>query len=238
MELSCQIPRWCWSMACGRCGETPPLNIHKSGLVIRTPSWGTILPTLWTRKLRLPKVKWFTQGCGGVCSVAQSCLTLWDPTEYSPTGSSVHGISQARLLEQVSISSSKGSFLPRDWNQGSASPALVGRFFTTEPPGKPLPKVTPNISSQVQNESQSCFIQSSCLSISGTSSWYGRWWGGVGLESEEVVCELSIVQKKAWQTELRRLRYFIFCLCLWGTDLLIITQWTISSASWDAHVHS
>ena len=33
----------------------------------------------------------------------QSCLTLWDPMDCSPPGSSVHGISQARILEQVTI---------------------------------------------------------------------------------------------------------------------------------------
>ena len=33
------------------------------------------------------------------CLVAQSCLTLCDPMDYSPPGSSVHGTSQARLLE-------------------------------------------------------------------------------------------------------------------------------------------
>ena len=33
------------------------------------------------------------------CSIAMSCLTLCDPMDYSPWGSSVHGISQARLLE-------------------------------------------------------------------------------------------------------------------------------------------
>ena len=35
--------------------------------------------------------------------VTQSCLTLCDPKDYSPPGSSVHGISQARMLEQVAI---------------------------------------------------------------------------------------------------------------------------------------
>ena len=35
---------------------------------------------------------------------AQSCLTLCDPVDYSPPGSSVHGISQARKLEWVAIS--------------------------------------------------------------------------------------------------------------------------------------
>ena len=41
--------------------------------------------------------------------VTQSCLTLCDPMDCSPPGSSVHGILQARPLEQVAISSSKGN---------------------------------------------------------------------------------------------------------------------------------
>ena len=41
--------------------------------------------------------------------VAQSCLTLWGALDCSLTGSSVHGISQARILEWVAISSSRGS---------------------------------------------------------------------------------------------------------------------------------
>ena len=40
------------------------------------------------------------------CSVAQSCPTICDPMDYSPPGSSVHGIFQARILEWVAISSS------------------------------------------------------------------------------------------------------------------------------------
>ena len=47
-------------------------------------------------------------GCSeSVC--AQSCLTLCDPVDCSPPGSSVHGIFQARILEQVTISYSRGS---------------------------------------------------------------------------------------------------------------------------------
>ena len=41
--------------------------------------------------------------------VAQLCLTLCDPTDYSPPGSSDHGIFQARMLEWVAISFSRGS---------------------------------------------------------------------------------------------------------------------------------
>ena len=40
--------------------------------------------------------------------VAQSCLTLCDPMDCSPPGSSVHGILQARILEWVAMPSSRG----------------------------------------------------------------------------------------------------------------------------------
>ena len=42
----------------------------------------------------------------------QLCLTLCNPMDYSLPGSSVHGISQARTLEWVAISSSRGSSQP------------------------------------------------------------------------------------------------------------------------------
>ena len=41
-------------------------------------------------------------------------VTLCDPVDCSPPGSSVHEILQARILEWVAISFSKGSYLPRD----------------------------------------------------------------------------------------------------------------------------
>ena len=60
---------------------------------------------------------------------AQLCPTLCDPMDYNPPGPSVHGISQARILEWVAISSSRGSSWPRDWTRVSVSPASAGRFF-------------------------------------------------------------------------------------------------------------
>ena len=68
------------------------------------------------------------------CSVAQSCLTLWSH-DCSPPGCSVHGIFQAKILEWVVISFSRGSSWPRDQTRISC---ITGRFFTTEPPEKPL----------------------------------------------------------------------------------------------------
>ena len=46
---------------------------------------------------------------------AQSCLSPWNTIDYSLPGSSVHGIFQARILEWVAISFSRGSSSPKDW---------------------------------------------------------------------------------------------------------------------------
>ena len=59
--------------------------------------------------------------------VAQSCLTLCNPMDRNPPGSSVHGILQARILEWVTIPFSRRSSWPRDQTQVSF---IAGRFFT------------------------------------------------------------------------------------------------------------
>ena len=58
-----------------------------------------------------------------LCLVAQLCPTLCDPMDYSPPGSSLHGIFQARILEWITISySSNPGMEPRD----PVSSALAG----------------------------------------------------------------------------------------------------------------
>ena len=57
-----------------------------------------------------------------------------DPMDCSLTGSSVHGIFQARILEWVAISFSRGSSRPRDRTQVTC---IVGRSLPSELPGKP-----------------------------------------------------------------------------------------------------
>ena len=59
--------------------------------------------------------------------VIRSCPTLCHPMECSPPGSSVHGTFQARVLEQVAISFSRGSSWPRDH---IAVFRAADRFFT------------------------------------------------------------------------------------------------------------
>ena len=67
------------------------------------------------------------------CLVAQLHLTLCDHMDCSPSGSPVHGILQARILERVAMPSSRGSFRARD---GTCVSCIALGFFTTEPPGK------------------------------------------------------------------------------------------------------
>ena len=69
------------------------------------------------------------------CLVHSSCLTLYDHMDCSLPGSTVHGISQARILEWVVISFSRD--LP-DPGIELMSPALAGRFLTTRLSGKPI----------------------------------------------------------------------------------------------------
>ena len=68
--------------------------------------------------------------------VTQSCLTLWDPMDCSLPGSSVHGISQTRMLECIAVSFSRGSFLPRVGIFKPRSSALQADSLPFEPSGK------------------------------------------------------------------------------------------------------
>ena len=70
----------------------------------------------------------------------QWCLTLCDPIDCSPSGSSIHGILQARRLEWVAMPSSRGSSRTRDRTHVSF---ITGGLSTTQSlrkPGKPLTK--------------------------------------------------------------------------------------------------
>ena len=65
--------------------------------------------------------------------VAQSCPALCDPMDYSLSGSSIHGIFQARVLERIAISFSRGSSRPRNRTRVSR---IASRALLSEPPGK------------------------------------------------------------------------------------------------------
>ena len=85
-------------------------------------AYAFILISSWTNGMLLP---------------LQSCPTLCDPMDCSLSGSSIHGIFQARVLEWVAISFSRGSSWPRYQTQVSWGSWPAGAFFTTELPGYP-----------------------------------------------------------------------------------------------------
>ena len=74
----------------------------------------TCLPLSLDKKLHEGLYPYLLAQYVSVCSVAQLCPTLLDLMNCSLSGSSVHGISQARILEWVAISFSRGSSRPRD----------------------------------------------------------------------------------------------------------------------------
>ena len=81
----------------------------------------SIMNSEWAESL------YFVLFLNGESEVAQSCPTLCNPMDCSLPGSSVHGIFQARVLEWVAISFSRGSSRPRDGTQGLR---IAGRRFT------------------------------------------------------------------------------------------------------------
>ena len=120
--LTWRIPRT------GEPGGLPSMGSHRVGhdwsdLAAAAAAWGE---KVWQiqrlKEISEPRVqnevKW--------SEVAQSCPTLCDPMDCSLPGSSLHGILQARVLEWVAISFSRGSSWPRDWTQVSRIP---GRRF-------------------------------------------------------------------------------------------------------------
>ena len=80
--------------------------------------------------LNCSSVSFFVVCC---CLVAKSYL-FCDPMDSSSPGSSIHGVSQARILEGVASSFSRGSSRPRE---RTCISCIAGGFFIPEPQGKP-----------------------------------------------------------------------------------------------------
>ena len=76
------------------------------------PSPGLFNLLNWLAELR--ETLYLQDHC--LCSVAQPRLTLCNPVDCNPPGSSIHGVFQARTLEWVDISYSNGSSQPQGWN--------------------------------------------------------------------------------------------------------------------------
>ena len=96
------LPQGCWPRASPLYDVCP--SIFSSLCIGRNHSLSCHSLTEATAKLPL----------GPRGAQSQPCLTLWDLVDCSPPGSSVLGILQARILEWVATSYSRGSSQPRD----------------------------------------------------------------------------------------------------------------------------
>ena len=128
--------------------------------------------------------------------VTQLCLTLCNPMDCSLPGSSVHGIFQARILEWVAMSFSRRSSWPRNRTQVSR---IVGRCFTSEPPGKSLG--APNLFISILEMGIIIWIKTGDYLASLTQwTWVG-WTLGVGDGQGGLACWGSWGLKESDTTE-------------------------------------
>ena len=89
-------------------------------------------PGSWAIPSSLSAMNWMSQlpyNSHEKVKVTQSFLTLCNLIAYSPPGSSVHGISQARMLEWIAMPTSRASSQPRDWTQVSYVSCIVRRVL-------------------------------------------------------------------------------------------------------------
>ena len=110
------LKNWCfwitvWEKTCESpldCKEVQPMNPkgNEPWIFFGKTDAEAKAPILWP-----PDVK----SCALCAKLLQSCLTPCDPMDCSPQGFSIHRILQARILDWVVISFSRGSSWPRDW---------------------------------------------------------------------------------------------------------------------------
>ena len=118
-----------WAGGRGLCFSTTSLVSwgchYSSRLLVSQVVFFSPLPLFWTVSRVFEKP---------LCACVFSRVQLLWPCKYSPPGSSVHGILQARIPKWVAMPSSRGSSPPSDQTWISC---IAGGFFTTEPPGRP-----------------------------------------------------------------------------------------------------
>ena len=111
-----------WNL--GSSGKKEALAFCKQCICVKTPCF--LRSGMPCKELMMKTGVWKQGSPAWYTKSLQSCLTLCD--SHDPPGFSVQGILQARTLEWVAISFSRGSSWPRDQAQVSCIP---GRFFAS-----------------------------------------------------------------------------------------------------------
>ena len=109
------------SSVCSGCGERQRLNSNKHLFYIEVSIQNWLFPVAFSFEQLFSSSNQYN-----VC-VTHSVVSLCDPMDCSPPGSSVNGILQAKILEWVAIPFPRGSSQPKDRTQVSC---IAGRFFT------------------------------------------------------------------------------------------------------------
>ena len=93
-----------------------------------------------------------------------------DSMNCSPPDTCVHGILQARILEWVAVYFSRGSSQPRDRTHVSCT---AGRYFTAEPPGKPLLTIMLKLKSKLRSKVD--LLEEGFIVNGNSENWYCVW---------------------------------------------------------------
>ena len=129
-------------------------NAKSSGMRLRTTFLKMHFPNTWVTITCVPhlywagisiaidsgnsifnkSLKWFLACMLSLFGHVKLFVTLWTVACQAPLSM---GILQARILEWVAMPFSRGSSWPRDKTCGSCGSSIAGRFFSTEPLGKP-----------------------------------------------------------------------------------------------------
>ena len=107
-----------------------------------------------------------TSGMFVLAKLLQLCPTLHNPMDCSPPGSSVHGILQARILEGVTISSSRGSSPPRNQTCISYASSLAGGSFNISATWEALLQATATKSVHLTVKEKNTYLFCACINRS------------------------------------------------------------------------
>ena len=177
----------------------------------------------------IPWVFFLSPVCVCVCACMrahpQLCPTLCNPMDCHPPGSSVHGISQARILEWVAISSSRGSSQPRDGTHISCT-SCISRDSLQLCPGKPPFEPLVDVSS-LQSQATAGFIHAidaghppwehSCPKA--VPKWYPS-----QCQGQASLLEFPYIKATLWDTPLSH-------------SVLSWVSWTLKCLCWAATSH-